>query len=565
MLYALIFSALFLLHAPWLRLPYFWDEAGYYIPAARDLLLTGDLIPHSTLSNAHPPLLMIWLAAWWKLSAYSAAVTRTAMLLVSAFALLGVFTLARRVANLQVAAATMLLTALFPVFFAQSSLAHLDMMAAAFTLWGLAAYVPLQASVRSPCSISDLRFPISDLQADAKNQKSEIRNQKLNSSVLWFALAGLAKETAMVAPMAICAWELIRPSIASVQPDDTHICQYRADVGHLPTLSGRRRGAAMLLAFLPLVAWLVYHFARTGFFFGNPEYFRYNVGATLTPLRFALALIERLWQAFGYLNLFVLTGAAALAMRNPPLVDAVDKGQERSRISLPVQGVFLSVIAAYLLMLAAVGGAVLARYLLPVYPLVILLCVSTLRRRISWWPWIVVLSAATFISALFLQPLYRIAPEDNLTYVDFVKAHKQTADFLVEHYPEARILTSWPATDELTRPWLGYVKQPMPVVRIDNFTGAQLRGAAKDSANFDTALLFSTKYEPATDVAAPLLWWRKMQEKYFDYHRDLPPEVAAALLGGRLVYQARRGAEWAAVVRIESQQGERPLMHADAR
>ena len=25
---------------PLLRLPYFWDEAGYYIPAARDLLLT---------------------------------------------------------------------------------------------------------------------------------------------------------------------------------------------------------------------------------------------------------------------------------------------------------------------------------------------------------------------------------------------------------------------------------------------------------------------------------------------------------------------------------------------
>ena len=31
----------FLLHVSLLRLPYFWDEAGYYIPAARDLLLTG--------------------------------------------------------------------------------------------------------------------------------------------------------------------------------------------------------------------------------------------------------------------------------------------------------------------------------------------------------------------------------------------------------------------------------------------------------------------------------------------------------------------------------------------
>ncbi len=52
-----------LLHAPLLRLPYFWDEAGYYIPVARDLYLTGSLIPHSTLSNAHPPLVMAWLAS----------------------------------------------------------------------------------------------------------------------------------------------------------------------------------------------------------------------------------------------------------------------------------------------------------------------------------------------------------------------------------------------------------------------------------------------------------------------------------------------------------------------
>ena len=66
--FALIFTALFLAHAPLLRLPYFWDEAGYFIPAARDLLLTGSLIPQSTLSNAHPPLLMLWLAFWWKFS-----------------------------------------------------------------------------------------------------------------------------------------------------------------------------------------------------------------------------------------------------------------------------------------------------------------------------------------------------------------------------------------------------------------------------------------------------------------------------------------------------------------
>ncbi|HXX01194.1 MAG TPA: hypothetical protein VEJ00_08275, partial [Candidatus Acidoferrales bacterium] len=60
--FAIILVTMFLLHAPLLQLPYFWDEAGYYVPAARDLLLTGSLIPHSTLSNAHPPLVLAWLA-----------------------------------------------------------------------------------------------------------------------------------------------------------------------------------------------------------------------------------------------------------------------------------------------------------------------------------------------------------------------------------------------------------------------------------------------------------------------------------------------------------------------
>src|ERR1700692_3095754 len=95
LLFALFFAALMLLHAPLLRLPYFWDEAGYYVPAARDLFLSGTLIPHSTPSNAHPPLVMAWLALAWRIFGYSTLVTRTAMVAVSAFSLVGLFRLSR--------------------------------------------------------------------------------------------------------------------------------------------------------------------------------------------------------------------------------------------------------------------------------------------------------------------------------------------------------------------------------------------------------------------------------------------------------------------------------------
>jgi len=53
MVFPVIFVALYLSHFTLLRLPYYWDEAGYYIPAAWDFFRTGSLIPLSTLSNAH--------------------------------------------------------------------------------------------------------------------------------------------------------------------------------------------------------------------------------------------------------------------------------------------------------------------------------------------------------------------------------------------------------------------------------------------------------------------------------------------------------------------------------
>src|ERR1043165_6344942 len=96
LVFLLVFAALLLLHPPLPRLPYYWDEAGYFTPAARDIYTDGSFIPHSTLSNAHPPLVMSYLALAWKLFGFQIEVTRVAMLLVSALALTGLFRLAER-------------------------------------------------------------------------------------------------------------------------------------------------------------------------------------------------------------------------------------------------------------------------------------------------------------------------------------------------------------------------------------------------------------------------------------------------------------------------------------
>ena len=133
---------------------------------------------------------------------------------------------------------------------------------------------------------------------------------------------------------------------------------------------------------LILAAWYVYHYRMTGYLLGNPEYFRYNVQSTLNPLRAVVALGLRLWQTFGYLHLWILSAAMALAMYRPALKNA---HEQRKRIAIPTQLIFLAVTLVYVVFMSIVGGAALARYMLPVVPLVILTAVSTLWRRVQRW------------------------------------------------------------------------------------------------------------------------------------------------------------------------------------
>ncbi len=511
LVFAVILIAIFLLHLPLLQLPYFWDEAGYYVPAARDFLQTGSLIPHSTPSNAHPPLVMMWLALWWKCVGYAPLVTRSAMLLVAAFSLTGFFRLAELVANTEVAIAATACTAVYPVFFSQSSMAHVDLAAAGLTFWALCAY------------LQDRRM----------------------SAAIWFSLAGLAKETAILAPMALAVWEIV-----------LHILR---EHGKAPVISLRPqretmrdstlgRVLSLLLPAAPLALWYGYHYARTGYVFGNPEFFRYNVAATMSPLRFLLAFATRVWQASGYLHLWVLAVMMLLAMFLHPLKD---DGVERQRIAIPVQIVFLVLISTYVIALSAVGGALLARYMLTAVPLVILVAVSTLRRRLRHWPSAIAVVGGAFILGWFWNPPYGFSPEDNLAYRDFIVLHQNAERYLEARYPMARVLTAWPASGELRNVSLGYVTRPMRVVQIEDFSADEVLSAAEWRSNFDVALVFSTKYEPAHPLLDRWQTWADLKSRFFGFHRDLPPGAIAQILGGHIVFSEPRPGLWAAVIELE--------------
>jgi hypothetical protein len=531
-LFAVLAVLLIVSHAPLLRLPYFWDEAGYYIPAARDLL-AGSLIPYSTPSNAHPPLVMAWLALGWKIFGQSQLVTRCAMLLLASFSLTGFFRLAKTVSNPVVATVATLLTAIYPVFFAQSSLAQVDLPAAGFVFWALEAYV---------------------------------RRRNVAMAV-WFSLAALAKETAILVPLALVLRELA--SGLDFEELARRFPFLSGSIKHEPRRTqrftketGRPIFAFLLLPLLPLALWYAYHYVKTGFIFGNPEFFR-NVQGNFHLLRIFLALLLRIWQTVGYLNMYVLTLACALAMRFPALPRAglaagdgrrpktEDATSMRERIAIPIQLSFLAIAVVYLLALSVVGGAVLARYMLPIVPLFILICVSTVWRRLPAWKAVLAVVAVAFVAALFVNPPYGFSPEDNLAYGDYIRLHQYAESFIEMRYPHARVLTAWPASDELSRPNLGYVGRPMQVARIEDFTAEQLLASADERDRFDIALVFSTKYQPAPTIFDRWRSWQEWKARYFGYHVDLGPEAAASVLGGNLVYVQRRKGQWVGVIGIE--------------
>jgi len=218
------------------------------------------------------------------------------------------------------------------------------------------------------------------------------------------------------------------------------------------------------------------------------------------------------------------------------------------------------VLFTYLLFMSAVGGAVLARYLSPVLPLVILLLVFTLWRRVRYWKLIIAAIAIAFAAGLFSNPPYGFSLEDNLAYRDYVVMHSEASRFLAMRYPDARVLTAWPASDELTRPWLGYVVRPFHVVRIEDFTASQIALASFAHGQFDVALVFSTKYQPPHPLLEDWAAWQRIKEKFFGYHRDLLPEDIARRLAGKAIYHKEENGQWVAVIAFDQDKEQNAML-----
>ena len=68
---------------------------------------------------------------------------------------------------------------------------------------------------------------------------------------------------------------------------------------------------------------------------------------------------------------------------------------------------------------------------------------------------------------------------------------------------------------------------------------------------YEIVFLFTTKWQPPNPLWKTLPFGAALQKRFFDYHEDVTPERAAALLGGRVVSYQNRNNEWVAIIAIE--------------
>ena len=229
-------AIVFISHAPFVGLPYFWDELGQFVPSALDILHDGAWVPHSAVPNVHPPGVMAYLALVWRIFGYSIPATRLAMLGVAACAAVATFFLAKELCAPAFLAVIFLLAD--PLFYAQAMMAQLDMPAMLFTVLALLLF--------------------------------------LKERHLWAAAACVAlvltKETGLLAPLLF----------------------------GLVLMRERRWRTALLYgaSAVALAVWLWVLWRGTGQLFGDAGFTHYNIAYPLNPVRIATSLARRFYYLF---------------------------------------------------------------------------------------------------------------------------------------------------------------------------------------------------------------------------------------------------------------------------
>jgi hypothetical protein len=468
--FLLAFAILLGIHSPYLRLPYFWDEMGQFIPTALDLYRDGSLITHTGVPNVHSPSVEALVAVVWNVFGPSILVSRLTMLAVASLGVALTFLLATRLTR-GIAGASPVAAVLFliasPIFYTQAMLVQLDMPAMTFTVLALLLFL-------------DQRYA-------------------------WCAAACtilvLIKETSVTTPIVFAAW--------------LWFCE-------------KRKGQTLYFAApaIGLGTWLAFLHHRTGYWLGNDEFGRYNLGGTLDPVHLALTVAERLRFLFWSDGHFLATIALVLGWR-------LLRGRGWSVAGL---------VAIAQVAMVTVVGTPLVRYLVPVLP-IFYSAVATAASVYSFkWRWAShAAMLLLLIAGWFSNPRYPYAYENNLSMVDFIRLQQDAAKYLEANAPGKRIATAWPLTDELKNPFLGYVTRPLGTVdtgglRLDYLSGLKAQ-------TFDLLVTYS-RIKPALGTILDISPLRDTLQHYYEYHPQATPEEIKSTLGLIPLMRWERRGQW---------------------
>jgi hypothetical protein len=295
----------------------------------------------------------------------------------------------------------------------------------------------------------------------------------------------------------------------------------------------RKRRLQALWFLLPvpgLAIWLLALHRATGHWFGNAAFTAYNLRDTLHPIPFVLALLRRCYYLFASTGHIIGTIAFVWAFRRMPLL--------RDR-PWRIAGSF---VIAQIVMVSALGGAVLERYILPALPVVyIAFAVScqalpTFTRRAAIAALLLCLVAANFVN-----PLYPFPFENNLSFVNFV-ALEETATDRAEQ--DVRVLpgggviaTPFPIANAFRNPDYGFVRSPHKVFEVADFSPAQIEKLKAEGP--DIVIWYQRTWDPLHLLDKPAIGG--FLARHYGYVPDMSPAQIASALSMRVARRWTRG------------------------
>jgi hypothetical protein len=267
---------------------------------------------------------------------------------------------------------------------------------------------------------------------------------------------------------------------------------------------GRRQFALQLVVAPMLVVanWIGYVWFATGRLFGDPVYAEYNMFYPLHPVRLGYALLRRV-SYLGVENLHLVPLGVLIWRWKQIGFDL------RWRPVAAACGV-------HVVLVSVTGGAVLERYLLPVLPVLYAAFAAGMSTLETKWRHVVLAVSCTgLIAMLFVNPPWPFALENNLAMVDLVEAERNAAGFVESSLSRSRITTTWPLTDALRKPYLGYVNEPIGSVRaIEDFSIERLKELEWERG--DVLVLYARAWDPESGLAR-WPWVRVLLRKFFRF------------------------------------------------